>query len=124
MIVVGINGHLMDAVFKARALQCYPRHSVRLIVTPCCRPLREFFRRIRSVATVEVDETSEYRAGHGEQSPWTYALDLDTPYPGYPSEWCVNYVASYSGLPSIRREDWFGSFRYVLGQVLPEDFAI
>jgi hypothetical protein len=124
MIVIGINGHLMDAVFKARVLQGYAERSVRLIVTPCCRPLREFFRRIRSVATVEVDETSEYRAGHGEQSPWTYALDLDTTYPGYPSEWCVNYVASYSGLPSIRREDWFGSFRYVLGQVLPEDFAI
>jgi hypothetical protein len=63
MIVVGINGHLTDAVFKARALQCYPRHSVRLIVTPCRRPLLEFFRRIRSVATVEIDETSEYRAG-------------------------------------------------------------
>jgi hypothetical protein len=124
MTTVGINGHLMDAVFKARALQCYPRGSVHLIVTPCCRPLLEFFRRIRSVSTVEVDQTSEYRGGHGEQTSWTHLPELDTTYPGYPSEWCVNYVASYCGLPRIRREDWFGSFRYVLGEIPEEDFAV
>jgi hypothetical protein len=124
MITIGINGHLMDAVFKARVLQGYPHGSVRLIVTPCCRPLLEFFRRIRSVATVQVDETSEYRAGHGEQTRWTHPPKLDTTYPGYPSEWCVNYVASYCGLPPIRREHWFGSFRYVLGEVPEEDFTV
>jgi hypothetical protein len=98
MITVGINGHLMDAVFKARVLQGYPRSSVHLMVTPCCRPLPEFFRWIRSVATVEVDETSEYRAGHGEKTRWTYPPELDTTYPGYPSQWCVNYIASYCGV--------------------------
>ena len=114
----------MDAVFKARVLQCYPRGSVHVIATPCCRPLLEFFRRIRAVSTVEVDQMSEYRGGHGEQTSWTHLPELDTTYPGYPSEWCVNYVASYCGLPRIRREDWFGSFRYVLGEIPEEDFAV
>ncbi len=117
MTRVGISGHLCDAIWKARVLQSYPVQSVHLFITPGCRPLRAFFRAVKSVAKVDVDERVVYRPGDGEQSHWTVLLDLDTTYPGYPNEWVVNYVAACTRLPRIRREEWFGSFRYVLGRV-------
>jgi hypothetical protein len=114
MVRIGINGNLIDAVFKSRVLQCQPEKSVRLILSPHCRPLRSFFEAIKAVQSIEFDEQTRFIEGHGEQNKWTVPIDIDMTYPGYPSEWIINFIGGYAHLPKISRRDWFGSYDYLL----------
>jgi hypothetical protein len=119
MVTIGIGGRLGDAVFKARVLEGREPRSVHLVLSPFCRPLVTFFEQIPSVASVTVDEEARSHFGHGEHVRWCVPIDVNVEYPGYPDEWCPNYVARHFGGPITTVDQWFGAFSYVLGEVEP-----